>query len=951
MNTIGVALVWCMIQVTILAGVAALAYGLVRRYGPSARALTALAGLLLIAGLTALTFSPWPRWKMSVGQVAVSSDLSQASKSSSVATGASQDPAERPASDEQGGVHLKSSMPTDAVSPTAEFFKTLLAEIQRRPAVEKPRWEWPGYAAILFLIGAGVGLARLVVGLVAVRSYRLRARPITDSSLLELADVLLAEVCGPKSVVVCESDLLTTPATVGWRRPLIILPADWRNWTAEECQAVLAHEMAHVARQDFATWIAAQLALVFHFYHPLVHWLAARLRLEQELAADAAAAQITGGQRLYLTTLAGMALRHSDRPLAWPARTFLPTRGTFMRRIEMLRDEKLISTKITGGFRTGMVAGLVVVGLAVAGLRGTAADRKPAVDRQAVLAADDKPPKESKTTGAATNSITSSSSGSSTSISSSSSTSGSSSNGGTSGSSTIDSQTLAWVPRDSIAVARLRPADLLSRPAFAAVKKSLLQQKDLYALLGIAPDRIEQVTGFVLVNAAAPGRPMMGLPEPSGIIVRLLDAADAPALLKALQPQPEQQEFAGVNYVRGREGRGPICFQADPRTVAISGREEIMRRMIVAGKIGASRAKWIDVWKAADHADMAILVNTAAFREALKQSGGISNIAYSALWDDASTALLTVEYREKLTTSLSLTADNSQGQARIRDTLTALVTLFQNELSQDRSRFSQFSGDEAAFKLRADDMFDALLDSIKITWTERQVRADASLEADEVAAVAAVLLPAIGKARESSQRAQSINNMKQFGLAMYNYHETYKSFPPAVLYGPDGKTPYSWRVALLPFLGEAALYEQYKKDEPWDGPNNKQLIAKMPAVFRDPTDPENSTSTSYFGMTGPSTVFSGKEGTSAVQITDGTSNTLLLVEAKRDIPWTKPEDIPYDKNLPLPKLGGHYPKNFIAALGDGSVHAFPENISEIMLRAMMTRDGGEVIDWSALPGR
>src|SRR5258708_36844007 len=100
---------------------------------------------------------------------------------------------------------------------------------------------------------------------------------------------------------------------------------------------VLAHEIAHIARHDFATLIAAQVAVVLHFYHPLVHWLAARLRLEQELAADAAAARLTGGQRTYLTTLAGMALRQSDCPLAWPARTFLPTPGTFMRGIEIGR--------------------------------------------------------------------------------------------------------------------------------------------------------------------------------------------------------------------------------------------------------------------------------------------------------------------------------------------------------------------------------------------------------------------------------------------------------------------------------------------------------------------------------------------------------------------------------------------------------------------------------------
>ena len=199
------------------------------------------------------------------------------------------------------------------------FFETLFSEMQRPSANAESRdWGWSAMVAVLFLIVAGIGLIRLVAGLAAVRSYRMRARPIADASLLEMADVLLAEFNALRKIVLCESELLATPATIGWRHPLIILPANWRDWSGAECRAVLAHEIAHVARHDFATLVAAQLAVVLHFYHPLVHWLAARLRLEQELAADAAAARLAGGQRLYLTTLAGMALRQSDHPLAGP---------------------------------------------------------------------------------------------------------------------------------------------------------------------------------------------------------------------------------------------------------------------------------------------------------------------------------------------------------------------------------------------------------------------------------------------------------------------------------------------------------------------------------------------------------------------------------------------------------------------------------------------------------
>jgi hypothetical protein len=203
---------------------------------------------------------------------------------------------------------------------------------------------------------------------------------------------------------------------------------------------------------------------------------------------------------------------------------------------------------------------------------------------------------------------------------------------------------------------------------------------------------------------------------------------------------------------------------------------------------------------------------------------------------------------------------------------------------------------------------------------------------------------------------------------MYNYADVNNgAFPPAVLYGPDGKTPYSWRVALLPFLEQAPLYNQYKFDEPWDSENNKKVLAKMPGTYRDPNDPPDSTFSSYYGLVGPSTIFSGKEGAKPSQILDGTSNTIMFVEAKRNIPWTKPEDIAYADDLPaanaarppaspsryagdkpLPRLGGRYADVFLAALCDGSVRAISQKIEPYVLRALITRDGGEVIDFQQL---
>ena len=208
------------------------------------------------------------------------------------------------------------------------------------------------------------------------------------------------------------------------------------------------------------------------------------------------------------------------------------------------------------------------------------------------------------------------------------------------------------------------------------------------------------------------------------------------------------------------------------------------------------------------------------------------------------------------------------------------------------------------------------------------VRLRAATGIDPADVVKLVLSPAVVASRTAALRAQSVNNMKQIALAMHNYHAAHNHFPPAVGLGPDGKTPHSWRVAHPALPGAGRLYKEYRFDEPWDGPSNRKVLEKMPAVYGVPGAGGDPTHPSYFVLTGPGTLFADAKGTSIAQITDGTSNTIMVVEAKRDIPWTKPEDIPYDAAKPLPELGGYFPDGFDAAFADGSVRFLKSSINE-----------------------
>jgi RNA polymerase sigma factor (sigma-70 family) len=168
--------------------------------------------------------------------------------------------------------------------------------------------------------------------------------------------------------------------------------------------------------------------------------------------------------------------------------------------------------------------------------------------------------------------------------------------------------------------------------------------------------------------------------------------------------------------------------------------------------------------------------------------------------------------------------------------------------------------------------------------------------------------------------------------------------------GADIRTPavgrplLSWRVEILPFLGEQELYKLFKRDEPWDSEHNKKLLARMPTVYAPP-GAKDGDRTYYQAIVGAEAAWEPRQAMRfPVSIPDGTSNTLLVVEAATPVPWTKPEDLAYVPDQALPKFGGMFGGDFHALFADGVVHFLSAKADETNLRAAITRAGGEVVD-------
>lgn len=179
---------------------------------------------------------------------------------------------------------------------------------------------------------------------------------------------------------------------------------------------------------------------------------------------------------------------------------------------------------------------------------------------------------------------------------------------------------------------------------------------------------------------------------------------------------------------------------------------------------------------------------------------------------------------------------------------------------------------------------------------------------------------------------------------------------PANITAKDGKPLLSWRVELLPYLEQNALYQQFKNDEPWDSPNNRPLVEKIPAVFTpgqastwaSRLDPQRLSrpagNTCFQGFVGPGTAWQHGKPVSLADIAakDGLPNTILLIDGGTTVPWTKPEDLAYDPAGPLPPLGGLYVKSHaVVALGDGTIVAVRPDAEQSQLRTFITYDDGQ----------
>lgn len=235
-------------------------------------------------------------------------------------------------------------------------------------------------------------------------------------------------------------------------------------------------------------------------------------------------------------------------------------------------------------------------------------------------------------------------------------------------------------------------------------------------------------------------------------------------------------------------------------------------------------------------------------------------------------------------------------------------------------------------------------------WSRRRRQAFTLIEALVVLCVIAVLIalliPATRSARPAARRAECRNNLKQIGLALHNYHDTYGSFPPAYTVDVEGNRLHSWRTLILPYIDQAPLYKTIDLSKPWDDPVNAKARETRVYGYACPSANGKPSQTNYLAVATPDSVFPGAEARKLEEITDGTSQTMLVIEVpgEQAIEWMSPYDV--DEDI-FAKFTMNSDKSHIGVrhvlLADGSSRSVSVNIDRNIFDALITIAAGDTV--------
>lgn len=503
-----------------------------------------------------------------------------------------------------------------------------------------------------------------------------------------------------------------------------------------------------------------------------------------------------------------------------------------------------------------------------------------------------------------------------------------------------DKSALPYVSDATDLLMSLRPAKILrsddlqelKRKGGASWDKTIERLTDSYFKLSLVEiGDIDQI--IYAIEAPDPSNPSQSGPTTNLLVIKT-NKDNATGFDMVTQDVKSTLEYKGEEYFEVKKAINRtyrFAYIADNKTIVWGNTQKSIESVIDAGTKGPEAAAWYETWREFSGKHFSIALSDRPFKlpPLPPQLSGLKKIRAIAGGVDVAQQVVA---KAK---AVCLNETDAQDAAEaVKQGLDMAKTALESQRERMKGR-----GEAAALKPLID-----LFSAAKVKTEQKTVVVESSFKLDFQA-----LSEGLAASFLAAKRTEAMNNLRQTVLALHNYESANRHFPAPVLVHESGKK-YSWRIAILPFIEEQELYDQYDFTQEWDSPHNREVTSRMPDVFRSDTDDKDSTNASWFMLSGPDGIFDGEHSKGVREITDGTSNTIIAVEAKRNVHWAKPEDIQIDADRGIPKLGGFFENGFNAAMADGSVRFISDKVDRDVLWQLYTAAGGEVVDRQKLDG-